>query len=804
MSFPERPMLERRESMLVQVARAGANSGGVSGIVSRASQWVVDSVCLPPKNDERKRAAIRKRWRKVIRFVIVGIRLGRGVADEHLDLEEEIDSDDENEQADLWSNRLKLGVLRVVDTGAQALFSAVCEYPGQFLSMGVIMSYQIAISSQPRPWPGSSKVLMTIGMGVYRGFLPWAAGFFLRRLSARVPTIIETLTGNPLPRWRRNLVNVVSASVCVVPMILCEQAWIRQLIPCQPLSIERVSRNGLFGIPWWAVALRGLNETTSQTIDAVSMWRYYLPASHPSADRRNLWESIAATPPFFPRFVLMPLIQFPLPDFTWNTAQWKMQIGALINGYVVGFLVSLPLRTVFAMARARVLGTVLEDADAHLQRKLEHAKKHEAQVRARIDTTYLPETSATDESSSSSLPPAAPRMMRQATMEIKQAAAVGLQSKIDALRQRIATFADKSVTVDSGRVEIVADRTNLLITLTDISRVPAVKILRGNLRVKFTDEEGMDAGGLMRDYMHEMGQVLSHCSRLLAPGPDSALLPVKQDPTQQDWKRELFATGRLMAMAITANAPLDISFSICVYKVLLGERITMQDVARLDPQFAELRIANLLKSGGVAVLEEMLCDHLTFVSVPEEEELILGGKNVRVTEHNKQQYVRLLIEYYLVGRCRKELAVLVEGFHDVIPKSVLRTSPPLRALDLELMVAGLPGIDVVDWRANCEGSLMNNDANRNLRENFWDYVATMSVETRAKLLAFTCGSSRVPGGGFANMKPKFNISVEGSTDHLPSAHTCINQLVLPRYSTKAKLARMLDKALEYNIGFGVI
>ena len=87
----------------------------------------------------------------------------------------------------------------------------------------------------------------------------------------------------------------------------------------------------------------------------------------------------------------------------------------------------------------------------------------------------------------------------------------------------------------------------------------------------------------------------------------------------------------------------------------------------------------------------------------EEEELFPGGAQMRVTEATKERYLSLLIEHYLVGHCREELAILTAGFHDLIPQSVLRDplasgGDCLSALELELIVAGLPSIDVADWR----------------------------------------------------------------------------------------------------------
>lgn len=54
------------------------------------------------------------------------------------------------------------------------------------------------------------------------------------------------------------------------------------------------------------------------------------------------------------------------------------------------------------------------------------------------------------------------------------------------------------------------------------------------------------------------------------------------------------------------------------------------------------------------------------------------------------------------------------------------------------------------------------------------------------------------------MDPPFSISVTGSSgDHLPSAHTCMNQLVLPQYQSKAEMRTKLLQAIE-TTGFGFI
>lgn len=79
--------------------------------------------------------------------------------------------------------------------------------------------------------------------------------------------------------------------------------------------------------------------------------------------------------------------------------------------------------------------------------------------------------------------------------------------------------------------------------------------------------------------------------------------------------------------------------------------------------------------------------------------------------------------------------------------------------------------------------------------------------TPGKVLNFTTGSSRVPPGGFAALKPvKFKVEtlLDKTTDALPCAHTCTNALQLPIYSSKEQLRNRLAYALaEGGVGFGL-
>ncbi len=55
------------------------------------------------------------------------------------------------------------------------------------------------------------------------------------------------------------------------------------------------------------------------------------------------------------------------------------------------------------------------------------------------------------------------------------------------------------------------------------------------------------------------------------------------------------------------------------------------------------------------------------------------------------------------------------------------------------------------------------------------------------------------------LQPHFNLEVTGEgVDHLPTAHTCYNMLCMPKYKSAAQLQERLRKALDLDVGFGIL
>jgi len=122
------------------------------------------------------------------------------------------------------------------------------------------------------------------------------------------------------------------------------------------------------------------------------------------------------------------------------------------------------------------------------------------------------------------------------------------------------------------------------------------------------------------------------------------------------------------------------------------------------------------------------------------------------------------------------------GFHDVIPAELIAI---FNEQELELLISGLPDIDVDDWKSNTE--YHNYTAASQQIQWFWRAVRSFDKEERAKLLQFVTGTSKVPLNGFKELEgmngvSRFNIHRDyGSKDRLPSSHTCFNRGHPPRF-----------------------
>ncbi|XP_022867148.1 E3 ubiquitin-protein ligase UPL2-like isoform X1 [Olea europaea var. sylvestris] len=343
-------------------------------------------------------------------------------------------------------------------------------------------------------------------------------------------------------------------------------------------------------------------------------------------------------------------------------------------------------------------------------------------------------------------------------------------------------------------------------------RMRSAQDLKGRLTVHFQGEEGIDAGGLTREWYQLLSRVIFDKGALLftTVGNESTFQPNPNSAYQTEHLSYFKFVGRVVGKALLDGQLLDVHFTRSFYKHILGVKVTYHDIEAIDPDYFK-NLKWMLENDISDVLD------LTFSIDADEEKLILyertevtdyelipGGRNIRVTEENKHQYVDLVAEHRLTTAIRPQINAFLEGFNELISRELISI---FNDKELELLISGLPDIDLDDLRANTEYS--GYTAAAPVIQWFWEVVQGFSKEDKARLLQFVTGTSKVPLEGFSALQgisgcQKFQIhKAYVSGDHLPSAHTCFNQLDLPEYPSKQHLEERLLVAIhEGNEGFG--
>eukprot|EP00931_Biecheleriopsis_adriatica_P056525 TRINITY_DN33492_c0_g1_i1.p1 TRINITY_DN33492_c0_g1~~TRINITY_DN33492_c0_g1_i1.p1 ORF type:complete len:754 (-),score=143.56 TRINITY_DN33492_c0_g1_i1:162-2423(-) len=371
-----------------------------------------------------------------------------------------------------------------------------------------------------------------------------------------------------------------------------------------------------------------------------------------------------------------------------------------------------------------------------------------------------------------------------------------------------------------GSLLIAVEREHIVEqSLDSLMQEEAKNLLRPHLQVIFLGEEGLDMGGLTRDWFDSLASALVEGSEdpkgssLLAASGDGtcSLRPLVSDASGRDLSDEkkmqlarFSGMGRFLAMAIVHRQPVPLPLSIIVCKYLLDKPVTARDVQQLDPDFYRGRVLQVQKEGGLEELNAALGEPLTFMSAatelqPTPHELLPGGEKKVVTETNKQEYVELLCEHYLCNGIRLELAYLLKGFWELIPQEALKMAA-LKPRELAVMITGTTHVEIDEWRTHVQ----INGADSPFVTMFFEVVEELSDEEQAQLIHFVTGSSRLPVGGFSSLSSPFTVSIFADRDvaMLPAAHTCMNAMEIPKYQTKKDLKEKLLLAINESEGFG--
>ncbi|XP_044765781.1 E3 ubiquitin-protein ligase HUWE1 isoform X3 [Coccinella septempunctata] len=325
--------------------------------------------------------------------------------------------------------------------------------------------------------------------------------------------------------------------------------------------------------------------------------------------------------------------------------------------------------------------------------------------------------------------------------------------------------------------------------------------------IVFEEEEGQDAGGLLREwYVVISRDIFNPMYALFTVSPGDRVTYMINSASHYNPNHLCYYkfVGRVIAKAIFDNKLLECYFTRSFYKHILGIPVKYTDMESEDYSFYNSLVYLMENNISSLGLDLTFSTEINEFGVTEVRDLIQNGRNVPVTEENKMEYIRLSCQMKMTGAIKQQLNAFLEGFYDIIP---MRLISIFNEQELELLISGLPNVDIEDLKANTE--YHKYQSNSLQIQWFWRALRSFDQADRAKFLQFVTGTSKVPLQGFGALEgmngvQKFQIHRDDrSTDRLPSAHTCFNQLDLPVYESYDKLRSNLLKAIhECSEGFG--
>ncbi|KAM7390755.1 hypothetical protein PAMA_008785 [Pampus argenteus] len=329
--------------------------------------------------------------------------------------------------------------------------------------------------------------------------------------------------------------------------------------------------------------------------------------------------------------------------------------------------------------------------------------------------------------------------------------------------------------------------------------------LRRRLYVIFRGEEGLDYGGLAREWffllshevlnpMYCLFEYAGKSNYCLQINPASAINP--------DHLSYFCFIGRFIAMALFHGKFIDTGFSLPFYKRMLNKKLILKDLESIDPEFYNsliwIRDNNIEECG----LEMYFSVDMEILGKITSHDLKPDGTNVLVTEENKEEYISLMAEWRFSRGVEGQTKAFLDGFNEVVPLQWLQY---FDEKELEVMLCGMQEVDLQDWQRNT----VYRHYTRNSKQIiwFWQLVKEVDNEVRLRLMQFVTGTCRLPLGGFAelmgsNGPQKFCIEKVGKDTWLPRSHTCFNRLDLPPYKSFEQLKEKLLFAIEETEGFG--
>ncbi|XP_047141184.2 probable E3 ubiquitin-protein ligase HERC1 isoform X1 [Hydra vulgaris] len=324
-------------------------------------------------------------------------------------------------------------------------------------------------------------------------------------------------------------------------------------------------------------------------------------------------------------------------------------------------------------------------------------------------------------------------------------------------------------------------------------------------KIKLLNEAADDAGGVFDEISTQMCMELEgNCGnciklfKLLVPTPNMAVengfnqdqFIVNTSITSPETLKYYKFLGILMGIALLNHKPLHLHLAPCVWKQLVGIKVTLNDVAEVDSMF--LQCISMLKSITLSDNDNVTMPLMTYVCQTSDGDLkpLIPGGEIKILQKNDCSiYIEKAISFRL-NEMSLQIQSIREGLMLLVPISILSLMTGDR---LEQLVCGSRDIDVDVLKSISRCRDISTDDLRIVW--LWEILRSFSKVDLLSFLRFVSGRCRLPTN-LNDLTHKFQIvGASKPINGLPTAQTCFFVLRLPPYTTK----NIMEDRIRYAI-----
>ena len=290
-----------------------------------------------------------------------------------------------------------------------------------------------------------------------------------------------------------------------------------------------------------------------------------------------------------------------------------------------------------------------------------------------------------------------------------------------------------------GSVHMTLNRDRIFEDSFRILRDRSAEDLRGRLQVNYEGEEGVDAGGLSREWYQMLAREIFNPNYCLFSSVDGATFqPNPMSNINMNHLDYFKFVGRVIGKAVLDRQLMDAHFTRSFYKHLLGVAVDYVDIEALEPDYYKSLKQIIEFPMDVLGIELTFSAESQTFGKTKVIDLIENGRNILVTDENKVDYVKLISKHRMTTAIKSQIECFMDGFYEMVPPELISLFTPT---ELELLISGLPDVDIEDLYTNTEYQQFT--VSEPYMIWFWNILRAFNREEKALFLQFVTGTSKV-------------------------------------------------------------